>query len=280
MRSLLALLAFSPLVLAAPLQAREVVYETVVEEITIVSGPGDYVSMVPPAAVPRGIARYGPFRVIDAKRAALVDVTSDGSPAAFAAMLRDYPGIATLEMIECPGTENDRANLQLGRMIRAAGIETHVPRGGSVRSGAVELFLAGAARRIDDGAEFAVHSWIDDTGHQAGDYGANSPENRKYLNYYREMGMGEPQATAFYAMTNSVPFESARWLSAGEMRHWIAAPAPVRPALPVPTLAAADVLSPDANLPRPLAVLAFAVTATPQVAYSELAYLDLSAALH
>lgn len=280
MRKLLALLAATPFLFAAPLQAREAVYQTIVEEITIVSGPGDYVSLVPPAEIPRGIARYGPFRVLDAKRAALVDVTSDGAPAAFAAMLRDYPGIATLEMIECPGTENDRANLRLGRMIRAAGIETHVPHGGSVRSGAVELFLAGAARRIDDGAEFAVHSWIDDTGHQARDYGPNSPENRKYLNYYREMGMGEPQAAAFYAMTNSVPFESARWLSAGEMRRWIAAPIPAAPALPVPTLAAADVLAPDTNLPPPLAVLSFAVTAAPRAAYSELAYLDLSAALH
>lgn len=271
MRKLFALLAVMPLFLAAPAQAG-MMQETVVEEIIIVSGPGDYVSLVPPAEVPRGIARYGPFRVLDAKRAALVDVTAEGSPAAFAAMLRDYPGIATLEMIECPGTENDRANLQLGRMIRAAGIVTHVPRGGSVRSGAVELFLAGAQRRIDDGAEFAVHSWVDDTGHEATDYAANSPENRKYLNYYREMGMGDAQASAFYAMTNSVPFESARWLGAAEMRRWIAS----TPLQPAPILAAADVLTSDPAL----AVLSFDGTPALLAANAELAYLDLSATLH
>ena len=67
-----------------------------------------------------------------------------------------------LEMIEAPGTEDDRANLRLGRLIRARGIATHVPAGGSVRSGGVELFLAGTRRIADPGAEFAVHAWADE----------------------------------------------------------------------------------------------------------------------
>ncbi|RYE74716.1 MAG: hypothetical protein EOO80_16690 [Oxalobacteraceae bacterium] len=135
-------------------------------------------------------------------------------------MLRDHPGLATLDLIECPGTFDDLANLELGRLIRKAGLATHVPDKGSVRSGAVELFLAGAKRSIDDGARFAVHAWEDDSGMEATDYTLDAPENRRYLSYYREMGMTEQQARAFYAMTNSVPFESALWLSAGEMRGW------------------------------------------------------------
>lgn len=254
MRKRLALFAALPLLFAAaPLHASGTAYEIVVEEWIETSGPGDYVSTVPPAELPRAIASYGPFRVIDATRAALVGVTGDGSPAAFAAMLRNHPGIATLEMIECPGTENDRANLQLGRMIRAAGLQTHVPRGGSVRSGAVELFLAGATRRIDEGAEFAVHAWMDETGHQAHDYDADSPENRKYLAYYREMGLEADRAAAFYAMTNSVPFSGTRWLDATEMRRWLSpAVADLAPAAP------------------PIAALQ---------AEPALAYLDLSSAL-
>lgn len=178
---------------------------------------------VAPRVAPQAevIARYGPFRVVDGDRVQLVGVTDSGAPAQFAAMLRDHPGVATLEMVECPGTDDDQANLRLGRMIRAAGLVTHVPRGGSVRSGAVELFLAGASRRIDDGAEFAVHSWIDESGREAGDYPANAPEHRAYLAYYREMGMDDGAARAFYAMTNSVPFDQARWLGAAEMRGWL-----------------------------------------------------------
>ena len=41
------------------------------------------------------------------------------------------------------------------------------------------------------------------------------------LAYYREMGMSAEAAAAFYALTNSVPFEDARWLDGVEMRRWI-----------------------------------------------------------
>ena len=118
---------------------------------------------------------YGPFRVLDARRAALVDVTDGDSVGAFEALLRDHPGIATLELIDCPGTEDDRANLRLGRMIRARGIATHVPANGFVASGAVDLYLAGVRRSADDGAEFAVHSWEDDSGREPADYAPDAP---------------------------------------------------------------------------------------------------------
>ena len=84
-------------------------------------------------------------------------------------------------MVECPGTRDDRANLAVGRMICAAGLVTHVPAIGSVRSGAVELFLAGAERDIAQGAEFAVHSWMDAYGREADDFAMHAPENRQYL---------------------------------------------------------------------------------------------------
>ncbi|WP_442044971.1 alpha/beta hydrolase [Novosphingobium sp. YAF33] len=174
-----------------------------------------------PAGIPRGIARYGPFRVIDGTHAALVDATDSRSPEQFAALLRDYPNISELEMIECPGTEDDLANLRLGRLIRARGLTTHVPTGGSVRSGAVELFLAGRLRYADPGSEFAVHAWLDDTGRTPRDYAANAPENRRYLDYYQQMGMDLREAQAFYAMTNAIPFESARWFGAEEMARWV-----------------------------------------------------------
>lgn len=167
------------------------------------------------------LASYGPFRVLDGRRAALVGVTNSASPAQFSAMLRDHPGIATLELLECPGTDDDRANLKLGRMIRAAGLITHVPQGGSVRSGGVELLLAGREQRIDDGAEFAVHSWMADDGREAHHFAAGSPEHAGYLAYYREMGMDAAQAREFYAMTNSVRFNDAKWLDAAEMRGWL-----------------------------------------------------------
>jgi hypothetical protein len=175
-----------------------------------------------PVAMPAAAeTAYGPFRVVDESTAQLVGITDEDSPAAFRAMLREHPGLATLAFIECPGTYDDRANLALGRMIRAAGLAAWVPEGGSVRSGAVELLLAGTSLRIEDGATFAVHAWEDEDGYEAGDYAADSPENGKYLAYYREMGMSAEAAAEFYAMTNSAPFEDARWLGGAEMRAWV-----------------------------------------------------------
>jgi hypothetical protein len=175
----------------------------------------------PPAPIPRGIARFGPFRVIDATHAVLVDTTDARSPMQFEAMLAAYPGITELALVEVPGTEDDKANMRLGRMIHDRGIVTRVPAGGSVRSGGVELFLAGKRRVAEPGSEFAVHAWEDDEGRQATDYAATAPENRAYVDYYMEMGMSEDQAKAFYAMTNSVPFEDARYLTDKDMGQWV-----------------------------------------------------------
>ena len=223
----LAALALSLLALSAVPAAAQVVTVTETVEITEyisddaqVSGSERFV-MAAPVELPRGIASFGPFRVLDPGRAALVDATDEASPAQFQAMLRAYPGIALIEMIECPGTEDDRANLKLGRMIHARGISTHVPAGGSVRSGGVELFLAGVSHRADPGAEFAVHSWADEDGREAKDYADTAPENRAYIGYYEEMGMAAAQAKAFYAMTNSVPNAQAKWLTAADMGQWV-----------------------------------------------------------
>lgn len=226
---LLALLAClaRPVAAQASIPAPVVIEEVVWEEIVPADGDGGGERFVAAeaAATPRGLATFmatfGPFRVLDAHRAALVDVTDARSPAAFLAMLAAYPGIATVDMIDCPGTEDDRANLALGRMIRARGIATHVPARGFVGSGAVELFLAGAHRSAEAGAAFAVHSWQDEDGREPADFAADAPENRVYIDYYRAMGMPPSQASAFYAMTNSVPFAGAKWMTAEQMRAWV-----------------------------------------------------------
>lgn len=187
-----------------------------------------YAVNVPATRPSAALAQYGPFLVTGPTVAKMVSSTDGRSPQDFDAMLRDFPAIATLEMVEAPGTSNDIANLAVGRKIREAGISTHVPHGGSVRSGAVELFLAGETRSIEDGATFAVHSWLDNHGREADDFAPDHPAHRLYLDYYVEMGMSESQARQFYAMTNSVPHASARWLKADEMRGWIA-PAQLSP---------------------------------------------------
>ena len=221
------ILLLSLLAMAVPAHAEEAVAYAVIEETvevteTVDEGGSERFVGVAPAAIPQGIARFGPFRVLDPARAAMVDGTDSSSPAQFQAMMAAYPGISMIEMIEVPGTEDDRANLKLGRMIRERGLTTYVPAGGSVRSGGVELFLAGKQRVADPGAEFAVHAWADEDGREATDYSAEAPENRAYVDYYVEMGMPAARARSFYAMTNSVPNGDAKWLTGSDMGRWVA----------------------------------------------------------
>lgn len=159
------------------------------------------------------LARFGPFRVTDPLTAEMHGVVDSATPRQFAAMHRAYPGLRTLRMIECPGSDDDDANLRLARMLRAARIDTVVPAGGSVRSGAVELFLAGVHRRADSRAEFAVHSWRDALGREAPDLPPDDPVHREYIEFYREMGLSDDSAIRFYALTSSVAFDDALYVA-------------------------------------------------------------------
>lgn len=178
----------------------------------------------PSAALPtpgRAKASFGPFSVIDAATVRMNGDVTSATPRQFAAMLAAYPALKRIEMIDCPGSLDEEANLTLARAIRRAGMETVVPAGGSVRSGAVELWLAGVKRSAAPDAEFGVHSWADEYGREANDYPANDPVHAEYLSYYREMGMDDARARAFYAMTNATPFDDVRYLTRDDMARFV-----------------------------------------------------------
>lgn len=166
-------------------------------------------------------ARFGPFSVIDGQTVRMAGDVDGATPRQFAAMLAAWPGLKRLEMIDCPGSLDEEANLILARAIRRAGMETVVPAGGSVRSGAVELWIAGVRRSAAPDAEFGVHSWADEYGREANDYPANDPVHAEYLGYYREMGMEGAKARAFYALTNSTPFDDVRYLTRDDMARFV-----------------------------------------------------------
>lgn len=170
----------------------------------------------------RALARFGPFAVVDASTARMAGDVDGATPRQFARMMAAFPGLKRLELVDCPGSLDEEANLILARAIRRAGLETHVPGGGSVRSGAVELWLAGVKRSAEADAEFGVHSWADETGREARDYPASDPVHAEYLNYYREMGMDDAKARAFYAMTNATPFDEVRYLTRDDMARFVA----------------------------------------------------------
>jgi hypothetical protein len=164
------------------------------------------------------LASFGPFHMVAPDRAELIGSIESETPAQFRALLRAFPGIRQIDMIECPGTGDDEANLTLARI---AGIATYVPDGGSVRSGGVELFLAGAKRSAAPTAEFAVHSWRDEDGYEAGDFAANDPVHQEYIAFYRDMGLSDAEARSFYAMTNTAPHDDALYLNSRDLARYV-----------------------------------------------------------
>ncbi len=184
------------------------------DDVTLTGQPADASAADAVAAdASSALAVFGPFRVLDSHTAEMHGVVDGTTPGQFVAMRAAYPDITTLRMVECPGSEDEAANHVLARMVRAARIDTLVPPGGSVRSGAVELFLAGVRRQADSRAEFAVHSWRDETGREAGDFATDDPVHREYMDFYREMGIDDDKARIFYALTSSVGFDDALYLA-------------------------------------------------------------------
>lgn len=175
----------------------------------------------PAPSANQSLARFGPFIVVASDRVELHGSIESETPAQFKALLRSYPAVRQIDMVDCPGTGDDEANLALARLIRKAGIATYVPNGGSVRSGGVELFLAGIKRSAAPEAEFAVHSWLDEDGLEPDDFAESDPINREYVEYYREMGMSAEKAKAFYALTNSVGHDDALYLKPRDIAAYI-----------------------------------------------------------
>ena len=206
----------SPFLLSLPQLARAETASTVFESAVYEDVLSDEAAL-PSAPNPAAIARFGPFSVMAGGVAELNGVIDQTTPDQVHRMLGAYPGISLIRIVDCPGTENDDANLEVARMIRRAGISTFVPNGGSVRSGGVELFLAGVHRTAEPGAEFGVHSWEDEDGRQARDVPAGDPAHLAYLRYYQDVGLSPEQASAFYAFTNQASFDSIHYMTQREL---------------------------------------------------------------
>jgi hypothetical protein len=172
-----------------------------------------------PAETP-AIARFGPFIVIDARTVELRGATDADSPAQFQAMLARYPNIRLIRMIDCAGTMDDEANFAVARMIRARNINTFVPKNGSIRSGGVELFVAGVRHSAELGAEFGVHSWRDEDGNEAGTTPSDDPVHAEYINYYTAMGLPAQTARDFYAFTNATRHAALHYMTPAELARF------------------------------------------------------------
>lgn len=131
--------------------------------------------------------------------------------------LKDAPNVRVVVLTNVPGSADDEGNLELGRMLRGAGMTTYLPAQALVASGGTDLFLSGVQRIVERGATVGVHSWADSDGTFGGELPRDNRAHQTYLEYYREMGIPED----FYWFTlQAAPPEGMHWMTEAELKDY------------------------------------------------------------
>lgn len=138
------------------------------------------------------------------------------TPATFARHLAENRRIDTVVLGQIDGSIDAAATHRMGRQIRAAGLATELRANSVVDSGGVELFIAGAKRRMAPGAALRVHSWRN--GYREGSsYPRQSPKHQMTRRYMAEM-LGND---GFYWFTlQAAPSDRIHKMTADEIRRY------------------------------------------------------------
>jgi len=157
------------------------------------------------------------------EQARVSGVICSGSYTAFEKMMKLYPEVKLLRLIEIPGSVDDETNLRLSKAIHQMGISTYLGNKGIIESGGTDLFLSGVTRKVEKGAKIGVHSWAfeDEDGKMVGgsDLPKNSPEHQSYIDYYRHVGLSKPEEFYWFTM-HAASAEAIYYMSAQQLEHF------------------------------------------------------------
>jgi len=135
------------------------------------------------------------------------------APKKITSLLADNPNLEWIELLDCPGSTDDASALEAARMIRNAGINTRVLANGEIASGAVDFFIAGVQREVEQGGSVGVHSWSSGS-LEGSELPKEDSEHDLYEEYYLEMGVSDQ----FYWFTmNAASSDSIHWMTRDEL---------------------------------------------------------------
>lgn len=129
-------------------------------------------------------------------------------------LIADHPDVTTIVLENVPGSGDDDANIEASRLVREAGLNTHVDSDGFIASGGVDFYLAGVERTFDEGASFGVHSWASSDGVEGKDVPQDDPEHLLYLDYYDEVGIS---ADFYWFTLEAAPAEELHIMTPDEL---------------------------------------------------------------
>lgn len=139
----------------------------------------------------------------------VMDILNSKTFGQMKAIIEENPQVETLVFTAMPGSIDDETTFAMGRWLREQGLNTHLTAKSAIASGAVDLFLSGVERTMEDGAQLGVHSWGDGS-RQASDYPKSSPEHDLNKSYIVDMGVPED----FYWFTiYEAPADKISWMT-------------------------------------------------------------------
>ncbi len=167
-----------------------------------------------------GVTGYGIFSVDGNGDLVINGVITTNTPYHFDNIIKDNPDAKLLIMMNCPGSDDDDANLLASRKIRQAGLNIHLTSTTEIASGAVDMFIAGVKRTMEEGAKLGVHSWSDGQ-NEATDFPVGHAQHQPYIDYYKEMGFSQQKAEAFYYFTiNAANADNIHWMTQAEIDQY------------------------------------------------------------
>ncbi len=128
-------------------------------------------------------------------------------------VIADNQQVNTLVFTAMEGSIDDDTTFKMGRWIRKQGLNTHLTAQSVIASGAVDLYLSGAVRTMERGAQLGVHSWSDGS-KEAADFPRDSREHQLNKTYIVDMGVPEE----FYWFTiYKASADAIHWMSEAEI---------------------------------------------------------------
>ena len=153
---------------------------------------------------------------IDGTNAIMSGTIGQSTPFRVMELVLFHPEVKTIVMTDVPGSVDDDSSLRASRMVRAHGLNTHVPSDGEVASGGTDFFQAGVQRTCEKGAMFGIHSWAE-FGAEGSDYPRESEEHDMYLDYCDEMGI--PQSFYWYTL-EVASADDIHWMTEKELAEY------------------------------------------------------------
>ncbi|MFK7984094.1 MAG: alpha/beta hydrolase [Saprospiraceae bacterium] len=164
---------------------------------------------------------FGIFLMQDENTVVVNGVIDSDTPQHWDNFIAANPNVTKMIMKDCPGSNDDEANLKAARKIREQGIAIHLPAAAAIASGAVDLFLAGTTRTREAGSKIGVHSWATGDNKEATDFPVGDAAHQLYIDYYREMGFSQADAENFYYFTiNAAKAADIHWMTDAEIETY------------------------------------------------------------